>query len=104
MSQCLGYFPPVTLSLIFEALPYFDNSTIMVISPFNSIIEEQVRRNGEPATFSDSVIKQTASVSTYKDAENDNVVVPGDILSKVVRCANSYIIGHQEKISYKDSF
>ena len=64
----------------------------MVISPFNSIIEEQVRRNGEPATdFSDSVIRQIASVSTYKDAENDNVVVPGDILSKVVRCDYSYI-------------
>ena len=69
------------------------------------LVEEQVRRNGEPATdFSDSVIKQIASVSTYKDAENDNFVVPSDILSKVVRCDYSYVIGHPEKISYEDSF
>ena len=71
-------------SLIFEALPYFDNSTIIVIFPLNSIIEEQVRRYGESAiNFSDSVITQIASVSTYKGAENDNgvvVVVTGDIL------------------------
>ena len=69
-------------SLIFQALPYFDNSTIMImISPLNTIIEEQVRRSGGSAiNFSDNEIKRIASVSTYKYVENDKVaVVPGDI-------------------------
>ena len=87
-------------SLIFEALPYFENSTALVISPLNSIIEEQIRRYGESAiNFSDSVI---ASVPTYKDAENVNCVITG--LSKVVRCDYSYVIGHPEKFLTKAAF
>ena len=54
---------------------------MIMISPLNTIIEEQVRRSGESAiNFSDNEIKRIASVSTYKDVANDKVaVVPGDI-------------------------
>ena len=52
--------------------------------------------------FSDNVIKQIASVSTYKYAENDNIaVVPRDMLSKMVRCDYVYVIGHPENFLTK---
>ncbi|CAG2192324.1 unnamed protein product [Mytilus edulis] len=43
-------------SLIFETLPYFRNSSILVISPLNSIIEEQLVRYGDKAVHLNSDI------------------------------------------------
>jgi ATP-dependent DNA helicase RecQ len=80
-------------SLIFESLPYFrhherSHSTILIVSPLNSIITEQVARyTGEALHLSESVL----NVNSTSDDQFHN-------------CRYTYIVGHPEQFVDKRAF
>ena len=79
-------------SLIFEALPYFSDSVVIVISPLNSIIEEQVNRYGQTAIhFSETILRQL-------NGEKSNNV------QRLQQCDFTYVIGHPEQFVTKAAF
>ena len=79
-ADTLGIFPTgFGKSLIFEALPILQSSSIIVISPLNSIITEQLERYGEDAV--------------KMDDKCDNI-----------KQNIKYIIGHPENFITKKAF
>lgn len=81
-------------SLIFESLPYFQStrSIILVTSPLNSIIEEQLERYPDAIQFNDQLLSDL-------DHKNES--------SDVVKFSSSnfsYVIGHPEPFNAKKGF
>ena len=87
-------------SLIFEALPYFKQSVVIVISPLNSIIEEQIQRYGRNAfNFGESILKQlNHTVSDVLEESNRTE------LQRLKQCDYKYVIGHPEQFVTKTAF
>ncbi|XP_052087859.1 putative ATP-dependent DNA helicase Q1 [Mytilus californianus] len=84
-------------SLIFETLPYFRNSSILVISPLNSIIEEQLVRYGDKAVHLNSDIVRCLKTGVLsEDCQAD--------IEKLKSCNFSYILGHPEQFIDKAVF
>ena len=69
-----------------------------MISPLNSIIEEQISRYGDRAIhLSDSVLKQLNSTNSEQSTASDP-------LNRFRRCEFTYVIGHPEQFVTKTAF
>ncbi|VDI41671.1 Hypothetical predicted protein [Mytilus galloprovincialis] len=71
-------------SLIFEALPFFSNGVVIVVSPLNSILYEQLDRYGDLAIHFNELL--------YK---NSGAKIPSNV---------KYVIGHPEQFINKEAF
>ena len=80
--------------MIFEALPYFTNSTIIVISPLNSIIEEQLGRYTDSVNYSLDFIAKVEKGNHSKEED----------IEKFTSGNLKYIIGHPEPFISKQGF
>ena len=99
-SDTLGILPTgYGKSLIFEALPYFKKSAILVITPLNSIIEEQVTRYGKTAVkFNENIILHV------NDEEPTSSESSQDETRRLQMCNFDYVIGHPEQFVTKKAF
>ena len=80
--------------MIFEALPYFTNGTIIIISPLNSIIEEQLGRYNDSINYNQEFIGKVDSNNYNK--END--------IQKFKSGNLKFLIGHPEPFISKQGF